>query len=77
MSAIDNVFGMDWSDAQYIGDGVYIRDATDHLGVPAIALRTDRGFEHQIIVFESSDFHDMVRYGSEILARASGRTEVH
>ena len=69
MSAIDNVFGMDWSDARYIGDGVYIRDATDHMGVASVALRTDREFAHQIIVFETSDYETMIEYGREILAR--------
>ena len=28
MAAIDTVLGLDWSEATYIGDGVYLMDAT-------------------------------------------------
>ena len=38
MSQIDHVYGMDWGDARYVGDGVYIRDCTDYSGIPAVAL---------------------------------------
>ena len=67
MSAIDDILGMDWSDATYLGDGVYLRDATDYMGIPALAIRTDRGFNHHVIVFEGDVFGQLVRRGQDIL----------
>ena len=71
MGAIDNVFGMDWSDAQYIGDGVYIRDATDHLGIKAVAIRTDREWQHHVIVLEAKVFSTFVEMGDAYFGRKS------
>ena len=70
---VDNVFGADWSTAQYLGDGVYMRDFTDITGIPSVALRVDRHQEtaqehHCIIVIEDSMWEDMARAGKVILA---------
>ena len=48
MSAIDKVLKVDWSQAEYIGDGVYAMRVDGD-----IALRADRGEENHVIVFES------------------------
>ena len=73
MTAIDNVLGMDWSDAKYIGDGVYLRDAEDYLGFPAVAVRTDRGPIHQVTVFDTSVFNAFVNEGTQVL-QSRGKT---
>ena len=67
MTTIDNVLGMDWSDATYVGDGVYLRDATDYMGIPALAIRTDQEFNQHVIVFEVDVFDTLVRRGREML----------
>ena len=70
MSQIDHVFGMDWGDARYVGDGVYLRDCTDYSGIPAVALRTDRDNQHFVIVLEAEFFDYVVRTGQEMLGAA-------
>ena len=70
MSQIDHVFGMDWGDARYVGDGVYLRDCTDYSGIPAVALRTDRENQHFVIVLEAEFFDYVVRTGQELLGEA-------
>ena len=78
MSQIDHVFGMDWGDARYVGDGVYIRDCTDYSGIPAVALRTDRENQHFVIVLEAEFFDYVVRIGQEQLGEAranAGKTK--
>ena len=67
MTAIDNVLGMDWLNATYLGDGVYLRDASDYMGIPALAIRTDRESDHHVIVFEADVFDTLVRRGQAIL----------
>ena len=47
MSAIDKVLKVDWSQAEYIGDGVYTMRVDGD-----IALRADRGEENHVIVLE-------------------------
>ena len=69
MAAIDEVFGMDWAEARYIGDGVYMLDSSDHTGIPSVAIRTDREFRHFVIVLEDNVFEDMVKVGQAMLAR--------
>ena len=69
MAAIDTVFGMDWSESRYIGDGVYIMDATPRMGIPSVALRTDRESMSHVIVFEEADFRDMARIGKELFQK--------
>ena len=63
---IDQVFGMDWTESTYIGDGVYMMDATHRQGVPSVAVRTDKDFRHFVIFFEYSDFETMVTKGRAI-----------
>ena len=71
MTQIDNIHGMDWGDAQYIGDGVYLRDCTDKIGIPSVALRTDRFVDgrdqHFVIVLDLEVFNDFVHYGTKML----------
>ena len=77
MNAIDSVLGLDWSeDTTYIGDGVYLKDATPHIGIPSVAVRTDRGDAHHVIVFEDMVFRDLVKRGTAIIAAWTGNTEI-
>ena len=46
MAAIDTVHGLDWSEATYIGDGVYLVDSTRHTGVASVALRADVDYQN-------------------------------
>lgn len=39
---IDTTLRLNWKTAEYIGDGVYAMDVTEHQGHMAMALRTDR-----------------------------------
>ena len=59
MDVIDNVFGMDWTESQYVGDGVYVMDSTDKTGIPSVAIRTDRTApnERHAIPFEKGSFN--------------------
>ena len=70
MAVVDNVLGMDWSDATHIGDGVYVRDATDYLGIRSVVLRTDRhidqGEVHHVIVLEDFVYAQLVWYAKAI-----------
>ena len=68
MAAIDTVIGLDWSNATYIGDGVYLADASLHIGIPSVAVRTDREWDNHVIVFEVEVFRDLVSKGTEMLA---------
>ena len=69
MVNIDSVLGLDWSyDTVYIGDGVYLKDATPLMGVASVAVRTDRGDAHHVIVFEDSVFRDLVKHGTTMIA---------
>ena len=77
---VDNVFGADWSTAQYLGDGVYMRDFTDITGIASVALRVDRHQEtdkehHCIVVIEDSMWEDMARAGKAILVRQANLRE--
>ena len=74
MAAIDTVIGLDWSEATYIGDGVCLVDATPHMGIAAVAVRTDRGYENHVIVFELEVFKNLVSRGTEMLAAWAGKT---
>ena len=67
MAAIDDVLGLDWSEATYLGDGVYLMDATPHQGVASVAVRTDHGDQNHVIVFELEVFKDLVSRGTEML----------
>ena len=67
MAAIDTVIGLDWSEATYIGDGVYLVDATPHMGIASVAVRTDRDWQNHVIVFELEVFKDLVSKGTEML----------
>ena len=69
MDVKDQVFGMDWSDAEYIGDGVYIREASDSMGIRSVALRTDRneGRTHHVIVLEDMVFQELMDRGTEMI----------
>ena len=42
MDRIDRTLNLDWSDAQYAGDGVYVLDSTHRTGTPSVAVRADR-----------------------------------
>ena len=68
MAAIDTVHGLDWSEATYIGDSVYLVDSTRHTGVASVALRTDRDYQNFVIVLELEVFRDFVSKGTEMLA---------
>lgn len=69
MDPIDNVLGMDWTEARYIGDGVYMKNASEHTGIPSVALRTDREDSHMdVIVLEDSVFDELVRAGQAAIA---------
>ena len=47
MAAIDDLFGWDWTEASYLGDGVFVMRVDGD-----IALRTDRETGSNIIVLE-------------------------
>ena len=68
MELIDNVFGLDWSQSKYVGDGVYVMDASVHAGVASVAVRTDGESTHHVIIFEEQFFEDLVTSGRAILA---------
>ena len=72
MAAIDRTLGLDWSEARYVGDGVYCLDATDRQGVPSVAIRTDRYIggqeEHHVIVLEDNVLEDFVRMAQNMMA---------
>lgn len=68
MRVIDQVIGMDWTHSQQVGDGVYIVDATQRMGTPSIAVRTDRETGHQVIVMESQVFTAFIQQGQQIIA---------
>ena len=72
MAAIDRTLGLDWSEARYVGDGVYCLDATDRQGIPSVAIRTDRYIggqeEHHVIVLAENDFEDLVRIAQAMMA---------
>ena len=67
MAAIDTVLGLDWSNSTYIGDGVYLMDASLDMGIPSVAVRTDREYQNHVIVFEVEVFKDLVHKGTEML----------
>ena len=73
MSQIDSVIGIDWGDAQYIGDGVYLLDSTHYSGVPSVAVRTDRTIDSRpqsfVIVLEQEVFDRLARIGQAIISR--------
>ena len=72
MAAIDRTLGLDWSEARYVGDGVYCLDATDRQGIPSVAIRTDRYIggqeEHHVIVLEDNVLDDFVRIAQAMMA---------
>ena len=69
MDKIDSILGMDWSEARYIGDGVYVMEAEDRQGIPAVALRTDRSENgSNVIVLESEYFEELVKVGQALIA---------
>ena len=72
MAAIDTVLGLDWSGATYLGDGVYLMDATHYTGVAAVAVRTDREYQNHVIVFELEVFKDLVSKGTDMLTAWQG-----
>lgn len=69
MNPIDDVFGMDWTDSTYLGDGVYLKDSSERTGINSVALRTDRnmGATHQVIVLEDGVFADLMHEGKKML----------
>ena len=69
MNQTDRVLGLDWSEAQHAGDGVYVLDASHHTGAPSLAIRTDRGFDQHVILLEQETFLSLVRTGQAMLAR--------
>ena len=75
MQYIDQVLHLDWRNAKYIGDGVYITDASPTLGVPSVALRTDRGGVPCVIGFEAREFHTMTRIGGDLLKEQFDRVK--
>ena len=70
MGPIDDSLGMDWTKASYVGDGVYIMDATDRQGVLSVAIRTDREkySSSAVIVLEKDIFESLVRQGRAEIA---------
>ena len=69
MDQIDRVFNLDWSEAQYAGDGVYVLDSTHRTGIPSVAIRADRGEEQHVILLEKKVFESLARSGGAMLAR--------
>ena len=68
MEKIDQITGLDWSESKYVGDGVYVRSAADYMGIPSVAIRTDRGDVHHVIVMETDIFAAFVKEGKRIFA---------
>ena len=70
MGPIDDSLGMDWTKAQYVGDGIYMMDATDRQGVLSVAIRTDREKHSSsaVIVLEKDIFESLVRQGRAAIA---------
>lgn len=75
MQYIDQVLHLDWRDSKYIGDGVYIIDASPTLGVPSVALRADRDGVPSVIGFEAREFNAMVNMGGQLLREQFARTK--
>ena len=69
MDLIDRVFNLNWSDAEHAGSVVYVMDATHLTGIPSLAVRSDRGEEHHVILMERTIFKNLTRYGRMLLAR--------
>ena len=57
MEPIDNVLRINWSDSHYLGDGVYTTRVDGD-----IALRTDHGDQHHVIVLEPEMLEDLNRF---------------
>ena len=78
MQYIDQVLHLDWRNAKYIGDGVYITDASPTLEVPSVALRTDRDGVPSVIGFDAREFNAMVEMGEQLLRKQFARaTALH
>lgn len=79
MEIIDRWCKLDWSESEYIGDGVYVLDATERQGVPSIALRCDRseGIDGpsipMVIVLEPEFFAQVKEKGDKIIAHWNNR----
>lgn len=69
MEQTDRILGLDWSEAQHAGDGVYVLDASHHTGAPSLAIRTGRGPDQHVILLEQDTFESLVRTGQAMLAR--------
>ena len=73
----DKVLGLDWREARYIGDGVYMADSSDLTGIPSIALRTDRKHGHQdVIVLEDSVFNELVHAGQALFTFIANKRRI-
>ena len=69
MEQIDNVLGLDWSEAQHAGDGGDGLDSSHSASAPSVAIRTDRGWDQHVILLEQDTFESLVRTGQAMLAR--------
>ena len=69
MDLIDRVFNLDWSNAEHAGSGVFVMDATHRTGIPSVAVRSDRGEEHHVILMERTIFKNLTRYGRMLMDR--------
>ena len=69
MEITDTVLHMNWTESQYVGDGVYILDSTERSSVPSVALRTDRESRHHVILLEEREFEEMVSAGRKLLEK--------
>ena len=72
---IDRALNLDWSDAQYVGGGVYVLDSTHRTGIPSVAVRADRGEEQHVILMEKQVFEILARYGEMMLTRQDALRE--
>ena len=57
MNPTDTVLGLDWSRAEYLGDGVYIQDAGD-----GVALRAPRERDDSVIMLGEYELETLERY---------------